>query len=61
MVIGHAVDVWLTESQASFHKQYQVKVLKNDNEVLFEEQKGTDATLITQENYDKIQAIVKSA
>jgi len=51
---GSAVDCILTEGTAAFNKLYSVAVYKKDNPKLFEENKTSGKTILTQATWDKV-------
>lgn len=61
MKIGSAVDCWLTESRAAFISKYEQKVLKSEDKLVYETQKGMDEEyLLTENEMTKVIAICEA-
>jgi len=60
MVIGSAVDTWLTEGKKKFDSQYTYSVLKKDDPEKFEENKTTKKEVLTKLNWEKVHQICET-
>lgn len=57
MLIGKAVDAWLTMGKPVFFSQFERKVLKKNDADAYEAQQFTDKTVLSETEYDKVVAI----
>lgn len=56
--IGSAADCYLTRGASVFNKSFEQKVLKKDNPDLFENQKFSNKTLLTSDEWERTLAII---
>ncbi|MDD4070059.1 MAG: hypothetical protein PHF05_06370 [Candidatus Izemoplasmatales bacterium] len=60
MIIGKAVDIYLTNSPKKFHDTYTYACLKKDDPEMFAENKDTTKEILTKSQYDKVINICES-
>jgi hypothetical protein len=62
MILGSAVDLYLTGSRNHYHKKYEQKVLKRDNPELYELQnsEGYKKTLLSPNDYSRVKEMVNA-
>ena len=60
MLIGKAVDCWLTRNKAAFYREFTRGALKKDNPDKFAKNKDEERFVLTPATYDKVVSMCKT-